>query len=72
MASRSVFSPGAPSSDAHTLDDIDAKLTDVHEEEHKESERAVAPAHRGGETGRERHISFLVPMPEAHMFVSFT
>lgn len=39
-----VFSPGAPTSDADTLDNVDAKLTDVHKEESKKPERAVTPA----------------------------
>lgn len=43
-----VFSPGAPPSDADTLENVDAKLTDVHEEESKKPEWAVTPA------GRER------------------
>lgn len=55
-----VFSPGAPAGDAHALDDVDAELTDVHEEEHKEAEGAVAPAQagegEGGETGSERRL----------------
>lgn len=38
VSSRSIFSPGAPTSDANTLENVDAKLTDVHKEEHKESE----------------------------------
>lgn len=46
VSSCPVFSPGAPTTDANTLDNVDAKLTDVHEEENKESERAVAPAER--------------------------
>lgn len=39
-----LHSPCAPASDAHALDDVDAKLTDVDEEEDKEAEGAVAPA----------------------------
>lgn len=39
-------SPGAPPRDADTLQDVDAKLTDVHEEEHEEPEGAVTPAER--------------------------
>lgn len=45
-----VSSPGAPVGDAHALDDVDAKLADVDEEEDKEAEGAVAPAQgEGGE-----------------------
>lgn len=53
--SRSISSPGAPASDANALDDIDAKLTDVDEEEDEEAEGAVTPAQveGGGETRRE-------------------
>lgn len=40
------FSPGAPTSDANTLEKVDAKLTEVHKEEHKEPEWAVTPADR--------------------------
>lgn len=49
--SRSDSSPGAPTGDANALDDVDAKLTDVDEEEDKEAEGAVAPAR---EEGRRR------------------
>ena len=41
-----VFSPGAPPGDADTLQDVDAELTDVHEEESEEPEGAVTPAGR--------------------------
>lgn len=41
-----VASPCAPTADPNTLDDVDAKLADVHEEENKEPKRAVAPANR--------------------------
>lgn len=52
--SRLVFSPGAPAGDAHALNDVDAKLTDVDEEEDEEAEGAVTPAQweGGGETRR--------------------
>lgn len=40
------FSPGTPSSDANTLEDVDTELTDVHEEENEKSEGAVNPAER--------------------------
>lgn len=43
-----VSSPGAPAGDAHALDDVDAKLTDVDEEEDKEAEGAVTPAQGEG------------------------
>lgn len=41
-----VSSPGSPTGDADALQNVDAKLTDVHEEEEKEPERTVAPAER--------------------------
>lgn len=41
-----VILPGSPASDANRLDDIDANLTDVNEEENKEPERAVDPVER--------------------------
>lgn len=37
-------SPCTPTSDADALHDVHPKLTDVHEEEDEESERAIAPA----------------------------
>lgn len=46
MFSPFFISPGAPTSDANTLDNVDTKLTDVHEEEQKEPEGAVAPAEK--------------------------
>lgn len=49
---RLVFLPSAPTSDADALHDVDAELTDVHEEEDEEPERAVAPAERGTEASR--------------------
>ena len=39
-------SPRAPTGDSNTLDNVDAELADVHEEENEESERAVTPAER--------------------------
>ncbi len=51
VCSCTVFSPGAPTSDADTLDDVDAELTDVHEEENKEPEWAVTPT----ETEKKAH-----------------
>lgn len=56
QASQSRDPPtGAPTGDADTLEDVDAKLTDVHEEENKKPERTVTP---------ESSIKWSVPTDE--------
>ncbi len=55
-----VFSPGAPTTDANTLDNVDAKLTNVHEEENKEPERAVTPAEREREKKKKQDMNTTV------------
>lgn len=43
MGKSAKNSPCSPASDANSLQDVDAELTDIDEEEDKEAERTVAP-----------------------------
>lgn len=68
------FSPGAPTGDANTLDNVDAELTDVDKEEHEEPEWAVTPADgdEKADIWTTRWWSGSFVHPKADAFVSFT
>lgn len=53
-----MSSPGAPASDADALQNVDAELTDVHEEEEEKPERTVTPV--GTEEGKRINYSAYV------------
>lgn len=67
-------SPGAPTRDADTLQDVDAKLTDVHEEEHEKPEGAVTPAERENkqDTNSEGVFYLCQHLRWINVFVLFT
>lgn len=68
------FSPGAPTSDANTLENVDAELTDVDKEEHEEPEWAVTPADgdKKADIWTTRWWSVSSVHPKVDAFVSFT
>lgn len=62
-----IVSPRTPASNTNTLEDVDTKLTDVHKEENKKSERAVAPA---GRTKKEKMSETEETLPVLFVFSS--